>query len=82
MATTIASIFIKGKNSIRKIKVYIANEIPRLNSTAKIVVMVNTIEPVYAQIQKVIKIKPRSTKVESDINSRSNNVLFRPSCMP
>lgn len=81
-ATTMANKFIKGKNWIHKTRVYIAYEIPRLKNTAKIVAIVNIIEPVYAQIQSVTKIKPASTKLASDNNNRSNSVLFRPSCMP
>lgn len=82
MATTTASRFIKGKNRIRKTRVYTAYEMPRLNTTAKIVATVKITEPVYAQMQSVTNAKPASNKLESDTNSRSNSVLFRPNCMP
>lgn len=55
---------------------------PRLKITAIMVVTVNKKEPVYAHIQIVTKVKPVSNKMESDTNSRSNNILFKPKCIP
>lgn len=81
-ATTIANKFMNGKNLMCKTKVYSAYEMPRLKITAIMVVAVKNREPVYAHIQIVTNAKPVSNRTESDTNNRSNNVLFKPNCIP